>query len=160
MCNRCGHRHEPHTPHTPTCTICVRYSTVTHNAARTRRNGNQPGCEMTRTDFATWFDQQPRSCHYCGINEDDLPHLGLHTQMGLPLQRLGIDRIDNHHPYDVDNIVLCCFACNKARSNTFASSEMVVIGGAIAAVWQQRLNRHIPHRTDPTHPKRNDLPHR
>lgn len=129
---------EPHTDRTPRCTVCVRYAAVVSNARRVRRDGKAPGLRMTRAAFAAWFTGQIRCCAYCGIRESQIVRLNLLTQVGQPLQRLGVDRIDAALPYQVGNIMLACFACNKAKSNTFSCDEMTVIGAAIAEVWRRR----------------------
>lgn len=139
LCKRCGAPFEPHTSLTPSCTVCVRYNAVESNAAKTRRDGNAPGLDLDRSQFALWFTHQDRACVYCGITETDLPRLGLTTQVGLPLQRLGIDRRSSTEPYRLGNIALCCFACNKVKSNTFTDEEMRQLGATVAALWADRL---------------------
>lgn len=94
---------------------------------------------MSRRQFALWFTHQERACGYCGITENDLPALGLTTQVGLPLQRLGVDRRSSTEPYRMGNLTLCCFACNKVKSNTFTDEEMRLLGETVAEIWAQRL---------------------
>ena len=94
---------------------------------------------MTRTQFAAWFATTPRHCVYCTITEDHLPLLGVVTQGGYDLARLGVDRVDSARGYQIDNIRLCCFACNKVKSNTFYSIEMHELGRTVAAIWTARL---------------------
>jgi hypothetical protein len=76
---------------------------------------------------------------YCNLKESDVPKIGMKTQIGLDLQTLGIDRTDSSKDYSLENIGLCCFACNKAKGNVFASSEMSEIGVAIGRVWKRRF---------------------
>lgn len=140
-CPRCRAPLEAHTPALPRCTVCTRYDIIVGNAARVRRGGRVTGMRMTRTAFARWFTRQPRVCAYCGIDETDLPHLGLLTQMGHPLQRLGVDRLHADRGYTTANITLCCFACNKVKSNTFTADEMRILGAHIADLWRARLGR-------------------
>lgn len=138
-CPRCGSRLESHTDSTRRCTVCVRFDALSSNSRRPRRDGQAPGLDITLEEFAAWFASQQRVCAYCSIPEHLVTFLGLRTQVGLPLARLGVDRPDTDRPYATDNIVLCCFACNKAKSNTFDSAEMTVVGRAVARVWQKRL---------------------
>jgi len=132
--------YEPHTERTAGCTVCTRYTSLISNAGRIRRDGSAPGVDITLREFATWLRTQPLRCTYCAIPEPLIQYLNLRTQVDQPLARLGIDRIDHHAPYNVSNIVLCCFACNKAKSNTFSQSEMQVIGAGIGKSWHARLH--------------------
>ena len=51
-----------------------------------------------------------------------------------------IDRLDTEKGYTPENMGLCCFACNKAKSNTFSTAEMWIIGPRISDVWSMRLS--------------------
>lgn len=138
-CPDCQHPYEPHTARTPKCTVCNRYSSLASNARRARRDGSSPGLALTLREFSDWFAAQPRHCTYCTIDEQHLPALGLLSQTGLPVSRLGVDRLNPADGYHPANMALCCFGCNKARSNTFTASEMRTVGAAIAATWRHRL---------------------
>ena len=140
-CPRCGELREPHTDKTAACTICTRYNTLLGNSRKERRDGASPGLQMTLGEFAAWFVAQERTCRYCGIPEELVPLLGVLTQVGNTLSRLGLDRLDNTAPYRADNIALCCFACNKVKSNTFSPEEMRILGRGVALVWADRLGR-------------------
>lgn len=131
--------YEPHTDRTSGCTVCTRYQSMVSNASRVRRDGSAPGVEITLREFAAWVQRSALRCTYCHIPEHLIQFLDLRTQVDQPLSRLGIDRIDGDAPYRTGNIVLCCFACNKAKSNTFGADEMAGIGSAIALVWAIRL---------------------
>ena len=117
----------------------MRYNAVQSNSSAARRDGYSPGNTISLATFATWFATAPRHCAYCKITEDHLPLLGVLTQMGYPLSRLGVDRLDSNRGYEIDNIQLCCFACNKVKSNTFATDEMFLLGATVSQVWVIRL---------------------
>ena len=138
-CRRCGSSWEPHTAAAPGCTVCSRYDSLTGNAKKVRRDGSTPGVQLSRTGFATWFAAQPRRCTYCSVPEVLLYALGVRTQVGHLLQRLGLDRLDPTHGYALGNLALCCFACNKVKSNTFDTAEMRVLGHAVSLLWHKRL---------------------
>lgn len=54
------------------------------------------------------FDEITKQpCFYCG----DLPE----DQFGNKFT--GIDRIDSNEGYDIDNVIPCCFVCNRMKSN-------------------------------------------
>lgn len=138
-CEACGVMYEPHTDRTTQCTVCTRFNSLVSNASRTRRDGSAPGVSITLQDFAVWLTGSPMRCAYCGVPEHLVEHLGLRTQVDQPLARLGVDRVDTRLPYSSTNMVLCCFACNKAKSNTFSEEEMRLVGSGIARAWQERL---------------------
>jgi 5-methylcytosine-specific restriction endonuclease McrA len=140
-CRNCGCAHEAHTRLTKVCTVCTRFASLRSNAAHVRRTGKAPGLGFDLPEFAAWFAGQERSCAYCRVPEEYVRHLRLRTQVGLPLQRLGVDRVDGGRGYEIDNIVLCCFACNKARSNTFSAAEMEITAKGISKVWTMRLEK-------------------
>ena len=138
-CPSCGSTLEAHTERMSKCTVCVRFDNITVNASRPRRGGRIPRLSLTRRQFATWFAQQDRTCTYCGVQETDLHALGVRTSVGHALQRLGIDRVNTARGYTRTNMVLCCYACNKVKSNTFTDQEMRQLGATVAAIWLTRL---------------------
>jgi hypothetical protein len=139
VCTGCGTMYEPHTDKTSGCTVCTRFASLISNAQRVRRDGRIPGVEITLGEFANWVRTRSLRCDYCHVPEHLIQYLGIRTQVDQPLSRLGVDRVSTEFPYRLSNIVLCCFACNKAKSNTFSSDEMSAVGEAIAKVWQSRL---------------------
>ena len=122
------------------CMDCQRFYNITVNAKRARTHSEAPGLNITKAEFLAWVRSQDRSCFYCGVSEADLPLLGLVSQIGHPVQALGIDRLDANVGYKIGNIELCCFACNKAKGNVFSTEEMGRIGEAISTVWNSRLS--------------------
>lgn len=52
-------------------------------------------------------------CHYCGSE--------------LPKQGSGIDRKDSSIGYLIDNVVSCCYACNKIKNDTLTYNEMIEV---------------------------------
>ena len=124
----------------PGCTVCTRYDSLAGNAKKVRRDGSSPGLLLSRAEFAAWFTMQPRRCTYCTVPEYLIYALAIRTQVGHRLQRLGLDRLDPAHGYARGNLALCCFACNKVKSNTFDTAEMHMLGRAVAVLWQQRLS--------------------
>lgn len=138
-CLRCLCAHEPHTPRLAKCTVCWRYSKLVSRSAKARSDGTSPGIDLTLAEFASWFADQERRCRFCGIGEPDIAALQVRTQTGEQLLRLGVDRLDSGDGYRLGNIGLCCFHCNRLKSNVFTDAEMAVLGSAMAAVWRARL---------------------
>ena len=54
-------------------------------------------------------------CHYCDT----------------PTEIITLDRKDNAKGYTVENVVGCCFYCNRLKSDMFNEEEMKIIGKAI-----------------------------
>jgi hypothetical protein len=115
-CRTCASPFEAHTTRTPLCTVCVRFRSLRGNARRVRRDGTNPELGWDLQAFAAWFARQQRNCTHCQIDEAALPSLKLPTQVGHPLARLGVDRLENIEGYNDTNAVLCCLACNRIRS--------------------------------------------
>lgn len=70
-----------------------------------------------------WFKDQVENghCFYCGDTK-----------------RLGLDRIDNNKGHTMDNVVVCCYDCNVARSNNFSHEEMIILGKTINEIKSKR----------------------
>lgn len=121
------------------CKDCQRFYNISVNAKQKRKRLRTPEIRIGKPEFLAWLRGTKRICAYCGITEPDLERVGLRTQIDLPIQALGVDRLDANRDYEPGNIQLCCFACNKARGNVFSSEEMYVLGQAIAEIWKIRL---------------------
>ena len=123
------------------CMDCQRWYNISVNAKRPRKNKPSPELLLSERGFLDWCRSRPRQCEYCGIPEHAVPGVGLKTQTGHSLAALGIDRIDSSLGYSTDNIVFCCFACNKAKGDVFSHEEMKQIGKAISLAWDQRMEK-------------------
>lgn len=67
--------------------------------------------EITQDKF---FEIASKNCHWC----DEPPSIKLppkEWQRSVLLS--GVDRIDNHSGYTVENSVACCYNCNRAKSD-------------------------------------------
>lgn len=70
-------------------------------------------------------------CHYCGIDNMFLKYYCDVMHIGMPY--MSIDRKDNNRGYISDNVVSCCFLCNKIKGSFFTSEEMKKIGEQFVA---------------------------
>ncbi len=122
------------------CMDCQRWYNIGVNSKKVRKNKPSPELLMTEHEFLYWCKTRERRCFYCDIPETKIKEVGLKTQTGRPLSALGIDRLDPERGYEEDNIVFCCFACNKAKGDVFTPEEMQVIGRAIGEAWKRRCN--------------------
>jgi 5-methylcytosine-specific restriction endonuclease McrA len=96
-------------------------------------------------EFYNWYKGLVRKCTYCGINENELNHLidsKLVDTKRLPTRgrTLELDRMQPNLSYeDKENLHLCCYWCNNAKTDTFTHQEFLEIGKAISAVWKKRM---------------------
>lgn len=66
-------------------------------------------------DFFSFIVRNP--CWYCGHP----PSIRVRYTRGVTsLYLSGVDRVDNAHGYEVDNVVPCCGVCNRAKSDMSA----------------------------------------
>jgi len=64
-----------------------------------------------------------RDCYYCGRKPENI-QLRKGKISVTPYIYNGIDRVDNSKGYIIDNIVPCCFTCNRAKS-TMGQEEFI-----------------------------------
>lgn len=97
-------------------------------------------------DFYNWYLARDRKCEYCGISEDEIKALledkKLHTKrIDTRGKKLEFDRkIADSNYDDLDNIVLACYWCNNAKTDTFTYEEFKEVGKTFAEIWKKRLN--------------------
>ena len=95
----------------PRCYDCQNFFNLT-------KKSTGGGISVTREEFVRWKRALPRVCHYCGMTQERFFDLGVtNVRTGKRMESLGVDRIDNMRPYDLDNLVICCGACNAIKSN-------------------------------------------
>lgn len=98
-------------------------------------------------DFKAWIESTERRCHYCKITEDEIDQLirkNLITTKRLTTRgrKLEIERLSPNEFYDnLNNLVLCCYWCNNAKSDEFTSEEFQQVGRLIRNIWENRLEK-------------------
>jgi hypothetical protein len=96
-------------------------------------------------DFYNWHNALERKCHYCDITEAEISELLNSSRLATKRistrgRKLEFDRKEPNLSYDnLDNIVLCCYWCNNAKTETFTHSEFIEVGKAIRNIWKQRM---------------------
>lgn len=89
------------------------------------------------------------ACEYCELTESDFRQL---IQRGLVrTKRLStrgstfeFDCRDPEQGYTKNNVALCCYWCNNAKTDEFSAGEFKPVALALAAVWRQRLSTQSP----------------
>jgi len=91
-------------------------------------------------------DKSDRECYYCNIKESDIQ--SLYKSKLLQTKRLStrgfkmeVDRLSPNEGYVRDNIVLCCYWCNNAKTDEFSAEEFRPIGELIGQTLKNRLNK-------------------
>lgn len=96
-----------------------------------------------------WWENEPKICYYCSLPQNALDEL--HKQTGHVNKRypkrgksLEIDRRQSDLPYsEINNLVLACYWCNNAKTDTFSEKEFLKVGQVMKLIWEQRLNRQL-----------------
>lgn len=80
---------------------------------------------FTKSEFMEWSrgHEGEKHCHYCNVKESYIYKLSQMNDAGRKTQILGLDRKDSTRGYTIDNIVLCCLACNRAKGDIFSYNE-------------------------------------
>ncbi|TPE43604.1 hypothetical protein [Pontibacter mangrovi] len=96
-------------------------------------------------DFYKWYNELERKCHYCDITESEIAELLESGKLATKRiatrgRKLEYDRKEPNLPYnDLKNIVLCCYWCNNAKTDTFTYDEFKEVGKVFKSIWQQRM---------------------
>ncbi len=78
---------ETATPRSSFCTDCIvargLYRTTQNNLASgfNRKYKGSPMLTMSIDDFTRWRRQVEQKCHYCGITEQEIPKVGMKSQI-------------------------------------------------------------------------------
>lgn len=92
-----------------------------------------------------WYERTPKICAYCSIPEKKLIELNKlpnHINKRFPQRgtSLEIDRRKSQLKYTIiENLVLACYWCNNAKTDTFTDSEFSKVGKVIKEIWTQRF---------------------
>ena len=121
------------------CKDCQKYKNIKTNSKVARKYKKCPSCNLNREDFMAWISSKEKKCEYCSISECDLQGLEMRSSIGLVIESLGIDRVDSFGDYTFDNMVLCCFVCNRIKGIQFSNTEMKIIGKSICQIWESRM---------------------
>ncbi len=93
--------------------------------------------------FKRWYETADKTCHYCGITNQELESLWEKFPTLTKRNRgrkLEIDRKEPNLPYNmIDNLVFSCYWCNNAKTDTFSETEFKEIGKIINQIWKIRL---------------------
>lgn len=78
-------------------------------------------------------------CHYCGI---DLLYNKHSRHWGKNLTRAHqLDRKNNTKGYFLDNVVTCCWTCNRFKSDAFTYEEFCLLRPALEEIQRKRKDK-------------------
>jgi len=80
---------------------------------------------FSENEFINWYDNQEQKCYYCNRTLEEVKKDYIFTKN---FHRFSIDRKNNDRSYELNNIVLACFNCNRIKGNFFNEEEMIKIG--------------------------------
>lgn len=86
-----------------------------YNSLKSRSKINKIPCDITLSDFRTWYYTSEHICSYC---ERDI------SKRTNRMDNLSIDRKLNHLGYTLSNLCLACNRCNTVKGNTFTFEQM------------------------------------
>lgn len=95
-------------------------------------------------EFYDWYIAHRDQCNYCGITEAEIKQLldagKLYTKrIGTHGRKLELDRINPNGSDLLNNLVVACYWCNNAKTDTFSHEEFLEVGKAIRKIWEARL---------------------
>ncbi len=71
-------------------------------------------------------------CHYCSGPIDWEPY---------GTYRYNLDRKDNALGYALDNLVVCCYLCNRIKGNKLSYAEMLQLGPVLRQIMAARHSK-------------------
>ncbi len=85
-----------------------------------------------------------KTCEYCKTKRSEFAKM---IESGQIITKrlysrgrtLEIDRINPNDDYNMNNIVLCCYWCNNAKTDEFSYEDFIEIGKEIRKIWEKRL---------------------
>jgi len=113
--------------------------------AEIRKLYNRKKISLPFFEFYKWYISPERKCHYCDITESQIKQLldsgNLETKrLATRGRKLELDRMQPNLKYDnLDNLVLSCYWCNNAKTDTFTEEEFKKVGLVFKEIWKERL---------------------
>jgi hypothetical protein len=108
------------------------------------QQAHQQHC-ISEADFNMLFPAGTElACAYCHLTEGDFQRLIRAGQVQTKRLRtrgttFEIDCRDPRLGYTANNLALCCYWCNNAKSDEFIDEEFQPVAEALERVWRQRL---------------------
>ncbi|SFQ48873.1 hypothetical protein [Hymenobacter arizonensis] len=94
---------------------------------------------------ALFISDSELACAYCQITDAQFKTLIDARQIQTKRLRtrgstFEIDCREPHLGYTINNLAICCYWCNNAKTDEFTEDEFRPVAEALGRVWQQRLS--------------------
>lgn len=118
------------------------------------------GFELTAESLENWWQSQPDTCSYCGINLDEyqkirdfiLSYKGNNFEIQKfkrfyrnpkhqGIRWMTIDRIHNDKGYEPENMCKACWICNSLKNDFFDSDQMRLIATKIISKLKSEIDK-------------------
>lgn len=100
--------------------------------------------DLTFDEFASRYEEIGNNCFYCGITQKEMDELWKKDPKLTKRTRgrtFEIDRIAPNEAYKFGNLVLACYWCNNAKTDTFTGDEFKEVGKVFRQIWDKRLGK-------------------
>ena len=122
LCIRCGQKGRP-------------YEHILNELISTCKKRDKHEVTLTYEDFIGLIT--PEQCHYCSKKLNFSPHTrddkGNYTSRAYQL-----DRKDNNKGYTLENVVLCCWECNRLKSDIYSYEDFKRIAKVLKEIQQEK----------------------
>lgn len=93
--------------------------------------------ELTFEEFMNVIKE--RKCHYC---DDDVEYHEHTRNWGVPNSRAHhLDRKNNDLGYTKDNVVTCCWECNRLKSDRFTYEEFIQLSPILKKIQIEKKRK-------------------
>lgn len=115
---------------------------------------------LTKESLTNWWSITPNICFYCNVILDEylknrdfiVLYKGNNFEIKKfmrfyynsnwrKINKMTIDRMDNHKGYILNNIVKACWICNSLKSDFFSANEMKVISKSVISKLRDEINK-------------------
>jgi len=125
--------------HSGKCIRCTQlkepYAYIYNELKSHKRKGTS--VELTFEEFLETIKK--KECHYCGI---DLIYEEYSRVWGKTNSRAHqLDRKDNNLGYTKENVVTCCWECNRLKSDRFTYEEFLLLSPMLKKIQSERRKR-------------------
>jgi hypothetical protein len=124
LCIRCGQKGRP-------------YEHILNELTKTCKSRGKHTVEITYKEFLNTI--VGKDCHYCGKRLIFNPHTR-DSEGNYTSRAHQMDRKDNLLGYTKNNVVPCCWECNRLKSDIYSYEEFMKIAVALREVQTDREN--------------------
>ena len=91
---------------------------------------------LTYEEFISIIDEP--FCHYCSKELAYNPHTR-DDNSNYTSRAYQLDRKDNKLGYDLDNVVTCCWECNRLKSDIYTYDEFMLLSPILKEIQNKRI---------------------